>query len=74
MVQYKEKKNYNNMNFLKLLDVVTFLPSIKKCPLQAATFPPTTYSVERSFRFVLQFIIHCFIFTTLIIINVLYFL
>lgn len=53
-----KEKNYDNMDFLKLLDEVTFLPSIKKCLLIAATLPYTTCSVERSFRFVLQFIIY----------------
>jgi len=69
-----KEKNETNMDFLKLLDEVTFLPSIKKCILIAATLPSTTCSVERSFRFVLQFIIYCFIFTTSIINYVLYLL
>ncbi|CAI6343999.1 unnamed protein product [Macrosiphum euphorbiae] len=37
------------MDFLNLLDEVTFLPSIKECLLIVATFPYTTCSVERSF-------------------------
>ncbi|KAL5237883.1 hypothetical protein ACI65C_008686 [Semiaphis heraclei] len=44
-----KEKNDDNMDFLKLLDEVTFLPSIKKCILIAATLPSTTCSVERSF-------------------------
>ncbi|KAL4122488.1 hypothetical protein QTP88_014810 [Uroleucon formosanum] len=45
-----KEKNDDNMDFLKLLDEVTFLPSIKKCILIAATLPSTTCSVESSLK------------------------
>jgi len=49
---WSEKEIRDNTDFLEFLDETKFFLSIKNCILIAITFPSTTYSVERSFRYV----------------------